>query len=109
MLAVLKDTPRDEKEWQRWAFHNKDQLDKIRGRILDTLGVKLVSYIVFPFSQDTFDFFLQNNQEEHRAFCQELNIPQSDLLNFDEQNPSDWIYRNYQELWQASLKLGILT
>jgi len=110
MLAVLREIPKSEADWSRWAFHNRQTCDDIRQAIQDQGGANLTEYILFPFETANPGVFLTNNAQFHIEMTSALGQQSHDLefLNFKDPGEVEaWINTNYQELFDACTALGI--
>lgn len=110
MLVSLLNTPKNQSDWELFAFSNRDQINQIRKAILQQKGVNLIEYQVYPISAEAIQGFLEANQQAHSDFNSALGLPGSDLKEVDvrdERQLQAWTYLNYQELYSASAALGI--
>lgn len=109
-LSNLINVPNNQSDWEQFFFNNKEQTTAIRQAILAQKGVSLTEYVIYPVNEDSFQGFLESNQQSHQDFNSILNLQSSDLESVDpkdEKQLSAWIYLQYQELFSASAALGI--
>ena len=110
MLAVLLEVPQTPEAWNRFAFHNQDQISLIQQAILAKYKVALPEYILFPINLDSPDIWLFNNQQAHSNINTVLGLNSNNLqdLNFENNDQvTSWINQNYLELYDASQMLGV--
>ena len=110
MLAVLKAVPDGPAELDRWAFHNRAQIDLIRAGIQAQKGVNLTQYQLYPLDLDNPGTWLENNQQAHNDFNAALGTQGADLteVNFDNANEREaWVWLEHQEHSIAETALGI--
>ena len=110
MLAVLKEQPNTPEGWNRFAFHNNDQISRIQQAIRVQYGISLTSYILYPLNLEAPDQWLQNNQAAHTDFNAVLGLQSRDIQDVDFNDPeavADWLDINYKELFDASTSLGV--
>ena len=110
MLAVLLEVPSTIAEWTRFAFHNNDQILLLQQAIREQRGISLTPYILFPINLDAPTQWLQNNQAAHTDINAVLGLQSHDIqeLNFnDPDQVASWINLAYNELYDASVELGV--
>jgi len=108
MLAACLEVPADDNAWQVWAFNSKMAIDSIRQTIQAKYGVKLVEYVLIPFTQN--DAWLTNNSTAHNDFNNVLGLQSHDIEDLDFTNQDEvasWVNLAYNELYDASAALGI--
>ena len=110
MLAVLKAVPDGPAELDRWAFHNRAQVDLIRAGIQAQKNVNLTQYQLYPVDLDNPGTWLENNQQAHNDFNQVLGLQGHDIEFVDFNNRAQleaWVALAYMELFDASAALGV--
>lgn len=110
MLAVLLEVPSSPEEWNRFAFHNQDQITLLQQAVAVQFGVTLTSYVLFPLNLDEPDLWLFNNQAAHNDINSVLGLQGHNVqdLEFDDSDAvAAWINLNYQELYDASNALRV--
>lgn len=110
MLPVLLEVPRNADDWTRWAFHNQEQINLLMDAIREQYGVNLTGYILFPINTDSPDQWLFNNQAAHNDINGVLGLQGHNVQDLDFSDPAAttaWINLNYQEIYDASIFLGV--
>ena len=110
MLAVLLEAPDSPEMWSRYAFHTSDQINLLQQAILEKYNAILPQYVLFPINLDQPQQWLQNNSAAHTQINQILGLQSHDLLTVDITDPddlADWVNISYQELYDASVALGV--
>lgn len=109
-LVDLINVPKNQTDWELFAFANRDQIFAIRQAILARNGINLTEYELYPIDFNNFEAWLQRNQQSHEDFNSVLGLQSSDIESVDpkdEKQLAAWIYLQYQELFSASSVLGI--
>lgn len=110
MLAVLLEVPNSPEQWNRFAFHNQDQITLMQAAVLAQYGVNLPAYVLFPLNTEEPDQWLFNNQAAHNDINGVLGLQGHNVQDLDFSDPDGvtaWINLNYQELYDASIALGV--
>lgn len=110
MLAALIEIPENELDWDRWAFHNRDQIEQSQKAVEAAKGITLTKYIIYPIRMEQFGDFLQNNAAAHKDMLDAMGLPGSDISAVDPEDREalkEWIWENYTELRELADTLGI--
>jgi hypothetical protein len=109
-LSNLLNIPKNENEWDVFAFNNREQNTIIRQAILAQKNINLTEYQLYPIDFTHFDYWLEQNQQAHSDFNSALGLQSSDIEELDPKNDQQlqaWVYLQYQELFSASQALKI--
>lgn len=109
MLPAIRNVPRNEDEWNLWAWDHKASHDRIRQKIQQQLGPNLPDYQIEPISQQGMDVFLDNNAALHSEMNSALGLVSEDLTDVDigDKNQLEaWVGIHYLEHFNAESKVG---
>jgi hypothetical protein len=110
MLAVLMEVPKTQLDWDRWGFHNQDQIRITRNAVQTLKNITLAEYPVYPVRLENFNEFLLNNCSAHRDLTTVMNVQADDISSVNPENEEAlkiWIWHNYNELRVLADRLGI--
>jgi hypothetical protein len=110
MLANLLSVPRSLSDWSVFSFNNRSEIDRINAAIQAQYGITLPSYPLDPINFSQVETWLEYNAQSHIAFNGVLNLQSVDLLAVDFRDPSQlsaWVFLNYNEMYNAEVKLQI--
>lgn len=110
MLAILQNVPKNDFDWEIWAFNNREHISEITQAIKAQHNVNLPEYQLYPINFNRFSEWLERKSQAHTDFNGVLGLQSSDLKEMDPKNEkqlSSWVYLQYQELFNASAELKI--
>lgn len=110
MLPLLYNTPVSDNDWNTWSLSHSASHKKIIQAILAQKGIALSQYQLDPIPFNSFEDFLNNNQQAHNDMTGTLGISGADLQDVDIANESQkraWIFLHAQEHRDVELALGV--
>lgn len=110
MIPNLLNIPKNDREWDIWAFNHRDHHRLIRDAIQKQYNRNLIEYQLDPINFNEPESWLERNQQSHNDMNGVLNLQSSDLEGVDFENKSQkaaWIYLHWFEHQSAAIKLGI--
>jgi hypothetical protein len=110
MLVHLLNTPKSDREWDVWSFHNRTSHLAIIQAIQTQKNITLTQYQLDPISPKAVPDFLQRNSQSHIDMNSVLNLQTVDLQDVDLKNRRQleaWIFLHWKEHSDAEQSLGI--
>lgn len=109
LAAVLYPSPTEE-GWTEWSHANYQHHLAIERALLQVKGVQATPFRIWPVGENQFEDWLEQHQQAHTLFCNELGIAGLDLtdLDFKDKSKKDfWYFAHFQQHQAAAQLLGL--